>query len=334
MKYQVFFFEVFQEEEQKLRQLLPTDIQIGYTDKTIQEWMNYQKKVCPAHLLSIRTQSIIPDCWTNTGYIKGILSRSTGYDHLSIYKPIKCGYLPCYCSKAVAEQATLLWMSLLKKLPQQISQWRTFNRDHITCSEFGTGNKVMLVVGVGNIGYQVSKIAQALNINVYGVDIVEKHPDIEYIDSKDSNNLIKFLNKVDIIVCCMNLTRDNQNYFDYQLLSNVKKGAIFVNVSRGELANCNDLHRLLEEKHLGGVGMDVYPKENQLGVKLRKRIRDTRIRFTDQEIAILKMADMPNVILTPHNAFNTYEGLNRKVKDTIKQVISFLETGDFVWNIC
>ena len=326
----IFIFETFEEEMNKFKKIFNKTCIVNYTQNTIQEWLkdDYNKiyrDECPACIISIRTQSIIPNEWLNSNNLKGILSRSTGYDHIPKHNNILRGYLPCYCSSAVAEHATMLWMSLLKKLPQQINQWKTFNRNNLTCKEFGK-NKKMLVVGVGNIGYKVIKIAKSLNIEVYGHDIIKKYEDVNYIDK---DNLIKTIKNIDIVVCCMNLTSDNHKYFDYELLSNIKKQALFINVSRGELVVCNDLLQLLKEGTLGGVGMDVYPNENTLGDKLRS----TNNWFTDnkEEIAILEMSKLTNVIFTPHNAFNTMEGLDQKVKDTVIQINHFYETGSFKW---
>jgi len=326
----IFIFETFEEEMNKFKKIFNKTCKVNYTENTIQEWLKddynkiYRAK-CPGCIISIRTQSIIPNEWLNSNNLKGILSRSTGYDHIPKHNNILRGYLPCYCSSAVAEHATMLWMSLLKKLPQQINQWKTFNRNNLTCKEFGK-NKKMLVVGVGNIGYKVIKIAKSLNIEVYGLDIIKKYEDVNYIDK---DNLIKTIKNIDIVICCMNLTSDNHNYFNYELLSNIKKQALFINVSRGELVVCNDLLQLLKEGTLGGVGMDVYPNENTLGDKLRS----TNNWFTDnkEEIAILEMSKLTNVIFTPHNAFNTMEGLEQKVKDTVIQINHFYETGSFKW---
>ena len=335
----VFFFECFKEEEKKFRLYLEDirNINAQYTELTIQEWLvqtdmakpvQEQSKTdilihCPTDLISIRTQSIVPERWINSGTLKGILSRSTGYDHLQRYGTVSgigLGYLPHYCSRSVAEHATVLWMSLLKKIPQQREQWKTFNRNNLTGREFMSKN--ILVVGVGNIGYQVIEIAKRIGLNALGVDINKKHSNVKYVNLKHG------LKRADIIVCCMNLTPNNRDYFEYGVLKKAKKGVIFVNVSRGELSPCQDLLLLIKEGHLGGVGMDVYPNENGFAVKLRNGIEND---LTEEDMAILEMSTYQNVILTPHNAFNSEESLDRKVKDSITQTVNFLETGGFVW---
>src|ERR1051325_10092959 len=107
---EVFFYEVFAEEEGMLRRHLPADLRAGFSPATIQEHGSPRP---PARLISIRTQSIVPFEWA--GLLDGILARATGHDVLTRYREstrshIPCGYLPLYCARAVAEQAMLLWM--------------------------------------------------------------------------------------------------------------------------------------------------------------------------------------------------------------------------------
>ncbi len=319
----VYFYEAFAEEEQLLKNVLPPNISAGFTRKTIQEAGD---KFPPAGIISIRTQSLLLESWSNQ--VSAILTRSTGYDHLKRYlkkieKKIPCGYLPLYCNRAVAEQAMLLWMALLRKLSQQTSKFQEFNRDGLTGSE--TSGKTLVVVGVGNIGSEIVKIGQGLGMKVIGVDLIEKHVFVEYSD------INKVLPLADIIVCSMNLTPENKNYFNYQRLRQAKKGSIFINIARGEMSPSVDLIKLLQENHLAGVGMDVFNLESQLAVYLRS---DKHLASVNSEIeAIIEMSHLPNVIFTPHNAFNTYEALQRKVKQSVEQIVSLHQNGKFIWEI-
>src|SRR5579863_4301093 len=194
----VHFYEAFEEEIVVLRQYLPAHVHAHFTVNTIQEAGDTEP---PAELISIRTQSIIPASWT--GKVRGVVSRTTGYDHL-VGCRIPCGYLPHYCSHAVAEQAILLVMALLRKLPTQIAQFPAFHRDGLTGHE--CAGKKLLVVGVGNIGTEIVKIGQALGMQVHGVDLLEKHATITYVTRDDG------LAWADIIVCAMNLTKENASY--------------------------------------------------------------------------------------------------------------------------
>ena len=313
----VFFYEAFAEEAEYLQQYLSPGIAAGFTWKTIQE----HDAEPPAGLISIRTQSVIPASWATK--IAGILTRSTGYDHLEKYLGqdncnLPCGHLPPYCGRAVAEQAMLLWMALLRNLTGQAENFACFKREGLTGRE--CEHKTLLVVGVGNIGYEVVKIGQGLGMQVLGVDIVENHPSVKYV------TIDQGLGVADIIVCAMNLTVDNRHYFNYHLLKQARPGVIFVNISRGQQSSAADLLRLLDEDHLGGVGLDVFNHESELANSLR----DGR-GSDDEEVAnTLELAGRPNVICTPHNGFNTHEAISRKAKLSIEQIDHFLRKGEFL----
>jgi D-lactate dehydrogenase len=317
----VFFYEAFEEEELELRKYLPAKIKAEFTWKTIQE---SGQNLPPSRLISTRTQSIYPVEWGTK--LSGILSRSTGYDHLNefrqtVTKKIELGYLPLYCHRAVAEHAMMLWMALLRKLPRQKQNFKTFLRDGITGNE--CENKTLLIVGAGNIGGQLIKIGKGLGMRVLCVDIVKKYPEEEYISIEEG------IQQADIIVCAMNLTEQNRNYFTYDLLKRVRKNVIFINISRGEFCTSKTLLKLINENCLGGIGLDVYNEEKELANSLRAKTKNENLEV----MATLELAGKQNVILTPHNAFNTFESVDRKSSQSIVQIMHYLDTGKFLWTV-
>lgn len=317
----VFFYEAFEEEEKELRSLLGERVSCSYSPKTIQELRHAEP---PAKLISIRTQSQIPLEWSKK--LGGILSRSTGYDHLIAYRSrikerLPMGFLDEYATRAVAEQAVLLALALLRKLPLQMRKLQSFDRDGLTGAECPEKN--LLVVGVGRIGNEIYRIAHSLGFTVKGVDLVRDKPDIDYI-SKESG-----IPWADVIICAMNLTTENKAYFNYDLMKNAKSGAILVNIARGEHTPLTNLARLLEEKRLGGLGLDVYEDEGTLGAALRSLQPENSSAVEELE----RIANHPNVILTPHNAFNTAEAVRRKSQMSVDQVNHFLKHGDFIWKL-
>ena len=319
----IFFYEAFEEEAEALKRYLPVNISAYFSWKTIQETDHEDP---PAKIISIRTQSIIPPEWANQ--LEAIITRSTGYDHIADYikltgAKLSAGYLPLYCNRSVAEQALLLILGLSRKLATQIEQFKSFHRDGLTGQEISGKN--IAIIGIGNIGYEIVKIARGLNMNVLAVDIVKKYDDVDYFSPEEA------IEKADIIVCAMNLTSDNVNYFNYDTLKGAKKGVLFINVARGEFSSAVDLLKLIEENHLGGVALDVYNNEKSLAIALREnRINEV----TDDETkAILALADKSNVILTPHNAFNTKESVERKSEQAIEQLINYKSTGEFKWAV-
>ena len=313
----VYFYEAFEEEAEALKSLLGNRVSYALTDKTVQEAGHTTP---PARLISIRTQSIIPIEWANK--LDGILSRSTGYDHLKKYVEkidvqLPCGYLEEYATRAVAEHALMLMMAVMRKLRQQIIQFQNFDRDGITGGE--CSGKNLLIVGVGRIGHEIVKVGTGLGMNVRGVDIVQRHSDVHYCGKEEG------VAWADGIICAMNLTNENRGYFSYDLFKRAKQGVLFINIARGEHAPLSDLLRLIQEHHLGAIGLDVFEDEPALAVALRGREKNIPLETR----TITELLQYPNVIFTPHNAFNTVEAVRRKSQFSVDEILYFLKYRNF-----
>ena len=315
-KNDIVFFEVFREEAAALKKLFLPKVNARFCESTIQE---SRPRRCPS-FISIRTQSVIPPSWAST--LRGILSRSTGYDHLSAYRretntPAACGYLPAYCSRAVAEHAILIMMALWRKLPGQISSFPEFNRHGLTGSEcFG---KNLLVVGVGRIGQEIVRMARGLGLRVKGVDLVSRMKSCEYV------SLARGLSWAHAVICAVPLTPLTRGMLGYQQMKKCRPGLIVVNVSRGEVTPAGDLCRMMDAGIVAGAGLDVFENEDRVAAALR-RGRFGRDALTKPLFALKQKG---NVIFTPHNAFNTHQALQEKALQSVEATLYFLRRGRF-----
>ena len=317
----IFFYEAFEEEAKALKALLGEELTYGFAPETISEAGHLTP---PARLISIRTQSSVPVKWLDQ--LDGVLSRSTGYDNLIAISSefsgrLLLGYLEEYASRAVAEHALLLTMALLRNLPLQMRQFPVFNRDGLTGTE--CEGKNLLVVGVGRIGSEIVKVAKGLGFVVKGVDIVPDKPGVVYTSGEEG------IRWAEVIICSMNLTEKNRGYFNYDTFSRARRGCTFVNIARGELSPLGDLDRLLDQSKISGLGLDVFEDEGSLGAALRNPGAAT----TPQVAQVRHILSYPNVLLTPHNAFNSREALSRKSELTVRQIRHFFQHRDFLWKI-
>lgn len=325
-KYDVVFYEAFEEEEQELRKQLPKGKKYFFTWRTIQEAGHI---VPPAGVISIRTQSKIPLEWREK--IDAIITRSTGYDHITAYlkeaeTDLPAAYLPDYAARAVAEQAMLLWTALIRNLPEQQEAVRTFSRDGLTGRELV--GKTLTIAGVGRIGSQIADIGKALRMKVLGVDIApNKKTGIKFVSMEEGISL------ADIFVCALPLTDITVGMLNYKMLKKLPKGAIFVNIARGEIAPPEDLLHLLRSGIIVGIGLDVYDCEKEVAAVLRDGAdpgKITDIEKLNSVAASLELIEHPHVITTPHNAFNTVESVERKCLHTAENVVAFLTKGRFL----
>jgi D-lactate dehydrogenase len=316
----VMFYEAFEEEARALRKIIPSPIEAGYCSQTIQASLDREP---PAALISVRTQSIIPPSWAKK--IKGLLTRSAGFDHLVTYQKkvrqkIPAGYLVNYCSRAVAEQAILMMLALLRKLPRQLEQFEVFHRDGLTGQE-ARGRRA-LVVGVGNIGREIVGLARGLGMDVRGVDLVRREKRLKYV------SLNQGIAWADVVFCALPLTSRTAGLMGHKLFCRSKRRPLLVNIARGEITLFGDMVKLLEERVLSGLALDVYQDEGILAESLRSLCDNNPLVE-----AAHHLKSFENVIFTPHNAFNTTEALLAKCQQTVDSVGMFLRKGRFLHNV-
>jgi len=323
------FYEAFEEEESILRRVLPSKYKYLFTWKTIQESGH---KSPPATIISTRTQSKFPLEWADK--LDAIITRSTGYDDVSDFlnqtnTGISAAYLPEYAARAVAEQALMMWTALLRNLTIQRKSIETFYRDGLTGREIR--NRRITVIGVGRIGGEVVDIAHGLQMKILGVDI-KPRPEMKRKYGLKYVSLSKGLKNADIAVCALPLTDITRGMLCYKTLKTMPKGSIFINVGRGEVSPSQDLFKLLNEGILGGIGLDVYDFEKDLASVLRdgQNLSKLKAEARKSVSAVLKLMKDPRVILTPHNAFNTEESVERKSLRTAENLAAYLKTGKFL----
>lgn len=313
----VVFYETFEEEQAALKRHLPDAVTASFVKEPVHASGHAAP---PARLISIRTQSVIPKHWLPD--LAGVLSRSSGFDHLQTLSGqsegrVACGYLPLYCVRAVAEQALLMLLALNRNLKGQLRQFNSFDRDNLT----GTDclNQKLLVLGVGNIGQEVVHLARAVGMQVRGFDQERKLANLDYLSLEEG---IRFAQS---LVCTLPLTKQTLGLLDYALLKQARPGTVLINLGRGEITPTADLKRLLDERILGGLGLDVFEEETDLSHALLTK-RPPK-KPSGQLVIDLKGRD--NVLFTPHNAFNTRQAVERKAQQSGEAVTAFLKNGRF-----
>ena len=321
--FDAFFYEAFAEEaERLLHHAAAAKLRVGHTPLTIQEAGDAAP---PAPIISIRTQSTLPREWASQ--LRGILSRSTGYDHLA--------RLSRFRRRRTARPSAICRSTASAPSPSRPccsgppcsaacpgNSPNSIPSDGTTCPAGKIHGKVMALFGVGNIGYEICRIATALGLVVRGVDPVRRHADVAYTAPEDA------LAQADIIVCAMNLTAHNRGYFNPHAWP--RPGASpFSSISPA--ANSRpppSSRRPLTQGLLSGVALDVYNEESTLAPALRT---GNHAPLTADNHALLRLRKRPDVLLTPHNAFNTLEAVERKSEQSIRTLLHHRNTGQFLW---
>jgi len=256
--------------------------------------------------------------------IKYISLRTAGFDNIDFdlvkAHGIKVSNVPAYSPTAIAEFAVLLSLMLLRKMQIYLPRVKTqdFSRENMTGRELG--KMTVGIIGTGKIGFEAAKIFKGFGARVIGFD---KFPNdgarevLEYMD--DLNDL---LSQSDIISLHIPLLPENAHIIDEGSISKMKDGVILINTARGGHMDFPDILRNLLDRKVGGLGIDVFEfrKVDRFGKSLETDIVDDRV--------FLALNSLPNVIITPHTAYNTDVAIDNMVKISTECMLEFLETGE------
>ncbi|MHC4550053.1 MAG: phosphoglycerate dehydrogenase [Planctomycetota bacterium] len=174
--------------------------------------------------------------------------------------------------------------------------------------------KTMGIVGYGHIGSQVSILAEALGMRVLFFDIVPKLPlgNAEAVDS-----LEEVLAAADVVTLHVPQTPLTTNMMDRTRIARMRKGAFLINTSRGVVVDPEALAAALQEGHLAGAAVDVFPQEPlSAGAPLASPLRG-----------------IPNVILTPHVAGSTEEAQRKIGLEVAGKLVSYSDRGTTVGSV-
>ena len=168
--------------------------------------------------------------------------------------------------------------------------------------------KTLGIIGYGNIGSQVSVLAEALGMRVLFYDIAPKLPLGNAVDGK---SLKEVLAKSDVVSLHVPETTQTKNLIGKTQLKSFKKGSILINYARGEVVDLDSLRKEILSGHIGGAAVDVFPIEPE---KNGDRF-DTPLQ------------DLPNVLLTPHIGGSTEEAQANIGEDVSQKMLQYLERG-------
>lgn len=168
--------------------------------------------------------------------------------------------------------------------------------------------KTLGIIGYGNIGSQVSVLAESLGMKVLFYDVETKLPLGNAVDAK---SLREVLRRSDVVTLHVPETSQTKNLVNKTTLRHFKKGAILLNYARGEVVDLEALAKAIQEGRIGGAAVDVYPWEPEKNGDHFKT----------------PLQDCPNVILTPHIGGSTEEAQQNIGEDVSAKLFNYLEKG-------
>jgi D-lactate dehydrogenase len=260
--------------------------------------------------------------------LKLIATRSTGFDHIDVKECTKRKIIVCtvpyYGENTVAEHAFALILSLTRKIHKAWERTRRLDFSQEGLRGVDLRGRTLGVIGVGSIGQHVIRMANGFEMNVIAFDVfknnkLQKKLNFKYVDF---NNLLK---NSDIITLHCPYNKHTHHLINKNNIKKIKKGALLINTARGALIDTDALVRALDAGILKGAGLDVL--EDECYVKEDKQVMSKHFpKKCDMRIILENhiLAKKDNVIITPHNAFNSVEALQRILDTTVDNIKGFL----------
>jgi D-3-phosphoglycerate dehydrogenase len=173
---------------------------------------------------------------------------------------------------------------------------------------FELRGKTMGIIGYGNIGTQLSVMAEAMGMRVQFYDIETKLP----LGNAQARKSIKeIVGSSDIISLHVPETNQTKNLINKALIKQFKTGSILVNYARGEVVDLDALAEAIKEKHIAGAAIDVFPVEPE----------------KNGDAFTTPLQGLSNVLLTPHIGGSTEEAQENIGEDVSIKLYQYLERG-------
>lgn len=281
-----------------------------------------------------------------------IASRSTAHDNIDIaacrQRQIQVATAPNYGDNTVAEHTFALILALSRRLRESMEAKESSHFTYESVRGFELKNKTLGVIGSGRVGLHVIRIAKAFGMQVVAYDLKPQLLMAEILGF-EYRGMDELFSESDIITLHIPLLPNTHHLLDREAFAKCKHGVVVINTARGALIDTDALVEMLDNGTVRGVGLDVLEEErvlqketmNIIGDQIVSRLQagsaahkvqpsnPERIREIQGLICNTELIARPNVVFTPHVAFNSVEALERINVATLQNLKAFI-AGDAI----
>jgi D-lactate dehydrogenase len=279
--------------------------------------------------------------------IRLIATRSTTHDHLELESCAKRNVtmcvVPSYGDHVVAEHTFALLLAVARRLRESMTLERDSRFSYEALRGFELRSKTFGIIGTGRIGVRTVPIARSFGMNVIAYDI---RPRLELAEELGFRYvaLNELLAGSDIISLHANLNPSSYHILNGEAFAKCRRGVVIINTARGKLIDTNALIEALEEGIVSGAGLDVLGEESVMRRRAERIISDqivqrlrepteraklgtrdaARAKEIEKLVRLGKLLLRPEVVCTPHTAFNCVEAIERINRVTVENIKAFV----------
>lgn len=271
------------------------------------------KELKDVHLLGIRSKTrVTKKVLENAPKLQAIGAFCIGVNQIDLTSATQNGIsvfnAPYSNTRSVAELVIAAAIMLIRRIPDKNKAAHEGQWMKDASGSFELRGKTLGLVGYGNIGSQVSVLAEAMGMKVIFYDILTKLP---LGNAEACRSLKELVGKADIISLHVPETQSTRNLINKQVIRQFKKGSILINYARGEVVDLDALAAALKAGDIGGAAIDVFPVEPE----------------KNGDPFSSPLQGLSNVLLTPHIGGSTIEAQENIGLDVSSKLVGYLEKG-------
>ena len=292
----------------------------GYTNieyiKTALPEAELKAKIADAHFVGIRSRTqLTADVFAAAQKLMAVGCFCIGTNQVDLGAALERGIpvfnAPFSNTRSVAELVLAEAILLLRGIPEKNAVCHRGGWQKAATNSFEIRGKTLGIIGYGNIGSQLSVLAEGLGMKVIFFDVVTKLP---LGNAQQVNTMDELLAQSDIVSLHVPETPATQYMFGKNELAKMKPLSILINASRGTVVEIDALAEALKEKRLLGAAIDVFPVEP---------------RSNDEEF-VSPLREFDNVILTPHIGGSTLEAQQNIGGEVSEKFIKYSDNGSTI----
>jgi D-3-phosphoglycerate dehydrogenase len=266
-----------------------------------------------AHLLGIRSKTqVTSNVLKAATRLQAIGCFCIGVNQVNLKSATEQGIVvfnaPYSNTRSVAELVIGAAIMLIRRIPDKSVAAHKGLWKKEASGSYELRGKTLGIIGYGNIGSQVSVLAEALGMKVIFYDIETKLP---LGNATDVRSLKEVFTNADVITLHVPETPQTKNLINKNVIKYAKKGSIIINYARGEVMDLEALSKAIESGQVAGAAVDVFPVEPE----------------KNGDPFVTPLQGIPNVLLTPHIGGSTEEAQENIGEDVSAKLLNYLEKG-------
>ncbi|MEQ8927134.1 MAG: phosphoglycerate dehydrogenase [Fulvivirga sp.] len=271
------------------------------------------KKIKNVSILGIRSKTqVTKKVLDNARRLISIGAFCIGTNQIDLEECLKNGVAvfnaPFSNTRSVVEMAIAEIIVLMRKLFERSAAMHAGQWDKSAKGSFEIRGKSLGIIGYGNIGAQLSVLAESLGLNVLYYDVEEK---LALGNATKCESLEDLLKMSDIVSLHVDGRKENHNIIGTHEFNQMKDNVIFINLSRGHVVDLKALRANIESGKVAGCAVDVFPEEP---------------KSNDEEF-VSELRGLPNTILTPHIGGSTMEAQENIAAFVPNKIMDYINTG-------